>query len=417
MNRLVLVAVLAIFLGVTIIPSIPSTYRADVFASTFAPSVTSSRQSDYRLINVSDYTGETDGERIQKALDDVGSEGATIFIPEGTWVACNLTAYTNTILMGSNATVIKRPAETTLPFIILDNQTDFEITGLIFDGQNEPDAAGVLIMDAMRFRVFNNTFVDIARNAIKVCGISTDFEVVDNLLVHTDIAPILLFGSPSTRTVRRFLVANNTLMNSTDNGKIGVAFSADGTVADNYVVGCMFGIATRDVSDITIRNNRIENSTSYGIYLGTQIGDSGSWNISIFDNHIVHSSIGIARYYGKYPISNVTLKGNTIVNNQQWDVYADFQGSFINNTFTSKANIKLMTIPLRFVGNLDLASSPIIPADMSGDGKVDLRDIGGIARLFGANINSGDWNPAADIIQDGVIDMKDISFASKCFSS
>jgi len=415
LDRLVLVAVLSIFLTVTVGPSIPATHRADVFAKTFASAAMSSIQSSYRLINVSDYTGETDGERIQKALNAVGSEGAIVFIPEGTWEACNLTAYTNTIVMGSNATVIKRPANTTLPFIMLDNQTDFAITGLIFDGQNEPDAAGVLIMNATRFRVSNNTFVDIARNAIKVCGVSTDFEVVDNLLVHTDVAPILLWGSPGTRIVSRFLVANNTLMNSTDNGKIGMAFSADGIVADNYVVGCTFGIATRDVSDITIRNNRIENSTSYGIYLGTQIGDTGSWNISIFDNQIIHSNIGIARYYGTYPISNVTLKGNTIINNQQWDVYADFQGSFINNTFTSKANVKLMTIPSRFIGNVDLASNPIIPADLNGDGKVDFRDIGGIARLYGSNSNSGNWNPAADIIQDGVIDMRDISFAARCF--
>jgi len=416
LDRLVLVAVLSIFLTVTVGPNVPATHRADVFAKTFAPAAMSSIQSDYRLINVSDYTGETDGERIQKALDDVGPDGAIVFIPEGTWEACNLTAYTNTIVMGSNATVIKRPANTTLPFITLDNQTNFAITGLIFDGQNILGASGVLVSNGTSFQIVNNTFQDVNTNAIHVTGWSGDFVVKNNVLVNSNNAPILVFGTPGSRIVSRFLIMNNTLMDSRENGKIGVAFADNGTVADNYVVNSTYGVATRCVSNISITNNRIENVTSFGIYLGTQLGDYGSSDIMISNNYVVGSNVGIARYYGSGSVVNVTVKNNTIVYSNQSDVYADFQASFVNNTFTSRGKVRLFTAPAEFAGNVDVNSTPVIPADITGNSRVDMHDVGIVARLYGATRGSGNWNPLADVIENGVIDMRDIAFVAQCFA-
>jgi hypothetical protein len=369
----------------------------------------------YMVINVSDYSGATDSERIQKALNDVPPEGAIVFIPEGIWEACNLTAISKTIVMGTNGTILKRPINTTSPFIKFQDQASFAVVNLTFDGQNITEGTGISVTNGTDFEISDDTFENVEKNAVYVCGVSEDFKIENNVLVNSNTASILVFGSPGVRQIRRFLIANNTLMSSTNNGKIGVAFAAEGTIADNRIIGDTYGIGTRDVSNITIRNNWIENCTSYGIYLGTQPGDVGSSNIEITGNYIVNSNVGIARYYGDGLMYNITLRNNTIIYNAQSDIYADFQAAFINNTMTYKEKLKLLTVPTEFVRNIDNNSTPIIPADVTGDGKVDMRDVAFVARLYGSTQSSGNWNPKADIIQDGVVDMRDIGFAAKCF--
>jgi hypothetical protein len=170
------------------------------------------------------------------------------------------------------------------------------------------------------------------------------------------------------------------------------------------------------VSDLLIRNNKIEGCTSFGIYLGTQPGDIGSDNVDIIENNISGSDVGIARYYGGGSMVNITVRNNTIANNLETDIYADFPGYFINNTLSSKKMLRLLTIPLQFTGNVDVNMTKIIPADINIDGKVNMRDVATIARLYEIRQDSPKWNPAADIIQDGIINMKDTGFAARCFA-
>lgn len=378
--------------------------------------LSSLRQMDYGLvINVSDYDGATDGERIQKALNDVPQDGATVFIPDGVWQACNLTALSRTVILGADGAILERPENTTSAFVTFDNKTGFAVTNLIFDGQNIPDAYGVLASNSTSFEISNNTFRDVTNNAIHIDGWSTDFVIENNVLVNTNIAPILVFGTPGSRIISRFLIANNTLMDSLDNGKIGVAFADNGTIADNHVVNCTYGIATRCVSDLTVSGNRVENVTSFGIYLGTQPGDFGSWNITIENNIIVGADIGIARWYGSGSVVNVTVIENTIAYSDQSDIYADFQASFIRNTVSSREKVKITTIPSEFAFNVDVNGTPVIPADINGDRRVDMRDLGIVARLFGITRGSAEWNPLADVIVNDAIDMRDVSFVARCF--
>jgi hypothetical protein len=414
--RLFLALTLVICLVIALCPIATIAKRMSAYAGTLGTSFTYLK-APYALINVSDYTGETDYERIQKALNDVTPEGATVFIPEGTWEACNLSAISNTIILGTNGTLLRRPQNTTAPFITFQNQTNFAVLSITFDGQNVTDASGIQIVNGTDFCVVGNVFQDVARHALYIAGQCQNFSVENNVFLHATEAPLLIFGSPSVRIINGFLVANNTLMMSDNNGKIGVAFAANGTVADNYLYNCTYGIATRCVSDLVIRDNRIENCASYGVYLGTQPGDVGSDNISIIENYISGSDVGIARYYGSGSMVNITVRNNTIVNSIQSDIYADFQGFFVNNTLTSKDKVRLLTIPYQFSGNVDLNMTLMIPADVQGDGKVNMRDVGIVARLFQSSLGSDNWNPAADVIQNNVIDMKDVSYVVKCFSS
>lgn len=369
------------------------------------------------VINVSDYTGETDEERIQKALNDVPQEGAMVFVPAGVWQACNLTAKSGTTIMGENGTVLERPANTTVPFVTFENVTDFAITSLTFDGQNVTDATGVLVVNGTNFSISDSVFEDIASNALHIVGETENFVVERNFFINSSQASVLIFGSPGIREISDFLVVNNSLIGCLGNGKIGVAFAANGTVADNYVVGCTYGIATRCDSDIVIRNNRIENCSSFGIYLGTQPADAGSFGIDITDNYVAGCNVGIARYYGTGSVVNVTVANNTMVYNSQLDIFADFSGSFFNNTLTSRQSVKLAVVPRDFVGNVNLNGTPIIPPDVDDDGRVNMRDVGIVCRVYGATRVSENWNPRADVIQDGVIDMRDVGFCAKCFMS
>lgn len=409
------------FVACVIMTLCPHTILAEYTARAESVSIILTRhslQKTYTLINVSDYTGETDGERIQKALNDstLAPDGAVVFIPEGTWDACSLMAFSNTIILGANGTILRRPQNMTQPFISFEDQAHFAVLNMTFDGQNVTNGEGVQIANGTDFQVAGNGFLDIAQHAVHIFGECQDFSVENNVFLRTNVAPLLIFGSTGSREVNGFLVANNTLMMSESNGKIGVAFASNGTIADNYLYNCTYGVGTRCVSDLLIRNNRIENCTDYGIYLGTQPGDIGSDNIDVTDNYISGSAVGIARYYGSGSMVNITVRNNIIIHNIQSDIYADFQGSFINNTLTSRDKTRLLTIPVQFVGNVDINMTLIIPADIQGDGRVNMWDVGIVGRLFGTTSNYANWNPKADVIQDWVIDMKDVGYVARCFS-
>ncbi len=56
-----------------------------------------------------------------------------------------------------------------------------------------------------------------------------------------------------------------------------------------------------------------------------------------------------------------------------------------------------------------------IPGDVNGDGRVDMRDIALVARAFGSNKTSSNWNLYADINGDGVVNMRDVALAARHF--
>lgn len=371
-----------------------------------------------RIINVSDYEGDSDTERIQKALDDVPSEGATVFIPKGIWTASNLTARSRTIILGVNGTIIERPENTTEPFIKFENQVNFAVYNITIDGKDTPEATGMLVTNSTLFEIADSTFINISKNAIRVSGLCEHFTIRDNMFIECNVVSILLYGSPGERYIQNFEILNNFLMNGTNNGKIGVAYAANGTIENNTIMNCEFGIATRCISHIIITNNHIENCISYAIYLATLIGtlrDPGSDNIEIIGNYAANCNIGISRFYGTAPISNVTVENNEIIYNEQWDILADFPANFINNTITSSEKLKILETSVKFIGNVGIHGQPVIPGDINTDSRIDMKDIGCVARLFGSSPSSDGWNQLADIIGDEIIDMKDISFVAKKF--
>jgi len=371
------------------------------------------------VINVSDYEGQNQTEKIQAALNDVPESGAIVFIPSGTWEAAGLTAKSNTILTGTNETVIERPLNTTVPFIKFSNVSNFAVLNLTFDGKNVTNALGIMILDSKNFLIKRNTFLGIDKNAIKVAitlnGVSRNFTFSDNFFLNCNDVPIHVFGIPSKRNIENFIIENNRILNGTRNGKIGIAFADNGTLRNNIIEKTQHGIATRCVSNININENFIKNVSDYGIYLGTQIGDPGTSEVKIIDNSILESKIGIARYYGNYPVTDVYIANNLFLNNIRYDILADFPGHFVNNTITEKSKLKIIDLASTFEKTKTSTGNLVIPGDINEDFKINIIDVALIAISFGSSEGSPGWNTLADVISDGKIDIKDISFVARNF--
>jgi len=56
-----------------------------------------------------------------------------------------------------------------------------------------------------------------------------------------------------------------------------------------------------------------------------------------------------------------------------------------------------------------------LSGDVNYDGKVDMKDIGMVARAFGMQSTDPEWNPDLDIVKDNLIDMRDIGHAARQF--
>ncbi len=53
--------------------------------------------------------------------------------------------------------------------------------------------------------------------------------------------------------------------------------------------------------------------------------------------------------------------------------------------------------------------------DVNGDGRIDMRDIGGVARAFGSYPGHIRWDPFVDFNSDEKIDMRDVGMSARLF--
>jgi hypothetical protein len=99
-----------------------------------------------------------------------------------------------------------------------------------------------------------------------------------------------------------------------------------------------------------------------------------------------------------------------------------------NTTGFAKGNYTINAYAWPVQGETDLADNTFIDGwvivamagDITGpagwpDGKVDIRDVSKVARLFGVSYPNPKYDTNCDINNDGVIDIKDVAFVSKQF--
>ena len=195
-----------------------------------------------------------------------------------------------------------------------------------------------------------------------------------------------------------------------DGINIGTTNPISLTMDRNYTLQAVFRVGLHDIAIVNIKSSK------------TVVGQGYSMNINVTITN-----------QGDYPETfNVTLYANTTEIGTQEITLAS--GSFTTLTFTwnttgfAKGNYTIWAYAWPVRGETDTAdntfnNSWVIVAmvgDLTGpnkwpDGKVDMRDIGSAARLFGVSFPDPYYNPNFDIDNDLKIDMKDIAEIAKQF--
>ena len=188
----------------------------------------------------------------------------------------------------------------------------------------------------------------------------------------------------------------------------------------------------------TVARNLIVNNTLEGV----GIGQGSSYNM-VIQNNIVGNGYGI--YIDLFgPSTQNTIFNNNIINNTQqiriapgsvnaWNgsyalggnYWSDYTGldqySGLNQNMTGSDGIG--DTPVVYDGN-NTDSYPLMTpwtkmsnliGDINADGKVDMKDIGYVARRFMCIPGDPLWDPIADLNKDGIINMTDIGTVARHF--
>jgi parallel beta-helix repeat protein len=327
-----------------------------------------------------------------------------------------------------------------------------------------------LINNTIAIRVqgpnYNNT---LSRNVITGAGYGIKIEnnarythIADNIIVDNRAgndswsAGIRLDSGLDSQIHSNTITGNNY-------GVLLYSYSPRVSIYNNTIAGNEFGIrvASGGSSYLNVSNNVVMNNRGYGI--GLTGFTSGSNNATMTRNLIVNNSDGIAlgQYsnyntisqnnismndcglYIEYSTKNIIYNNNIVDNNQQvnitspstnswdsgypsggnyWGDYggADMHGGVYQNE-TGSDGIGDAPVVLD-VNNTDRyplmkpwteASGPV--GDVNGDGKVDMKDVGYVARRFMCIPGDPLWDPMADMNNDEKINMVDIGIAARHF--
>ena len=58
------------------------------------------------------------------------------------------------------------------------------------------------------------------------------------------------------------------------------------------------------------------------------------------------------------------------------------------------------------------SAAPGLPADVNGDGKVDIRDISLVVMRFGTQPDDPGWDSSYDLNNDGIVDLGDVTYSA-----
>ena len=181
------------------------------------------------------------------------------------------------------------------------------------------------------------------------------------------------------------------------------------TLQSDSITVASSGIVTGDYVTHAVTVTNITASTTWVYQGGTPTINVTVKNVGAFNE----SAVSITLYYnvtaGKsintYPLS--LSAGQSLTLAFTWNTkgvpYQNYTLTAVATIPTGSNTLSDGTITIKLLG------------DVNGDGRVDLRDIALVARAFGSNPTSSNWNPYADINGDGTVNMKDIDLVARNF--
>jgi parallel beta-helix repeat protein len=376
---------------------------------------------------------------IQEAVDHA-NEGDTVFVKSGIY---NEHVTINKLLSlvgeGSSTTIIDGSFSGKVINIL---HNDVNVTG--FTVQNCGNAtfdAGISIENSSRCNIFRNNVSSHGFFGISLLY-STHTSVSDN---NVSGAVVGFHGKGSSNnTISGNNIENNTYglnfhassasnvmtgNNVEDNVDMAVYIdnSNHNIVADNNMTGNGYGISVQYGSSFTtVSGNRITSNKGYGV----QIVEGAIYNI-VFQNEIGGNTYGMCllrtsgnKLYHNCFVNNTNQVSSTLSYSDTWN--NGCEGNYWSDYIGTDANRDGVGDVPYVIGPADADRYPLMniywnPCDIDHNLQVNMTDIGTSAKSFGGVPGDDLWNPHADItgpeqlVPDGKVDMRDIGLIARHF--
>jgi len=177
-----------------------------------------------------------------------------------------------------------------------------------------------------------------------------------------------------------------------------------------------------------------DNNTGYETITASYSGDlnnlpsSGNTTLTVYVNVAAGTNVTVTpRNNLELTFANVTTAG-IIIAIETPTVNAPTPNNMVGQFYSINVTAGFsgsVTVGLAFDGSnmtqqqksgLQLVQYTSIPGDVQPPwGIVDMRDVAYVARHFGTNSTSPNWDPAVDVNGDGVVNMKDVAIVARHF--
>ena len=272
-----------------------------------------------------------------------------------------------------------------------------EASGTSWNIGGPPYGAGVYASNVTNCTIVGNRFIQDA------VGIQLEFGADGNVIANNTITDVSLgFGTfdASWNTFR----GNNVTSN--DRG-LGLNVNSDyNLLSDNIVIASEWVFALHECHCNNITSNYVANG-QIGIYLPASSGNR------VYHNTIVNNLLQASTTSGGFTsLSNYWDNGYPSGGNY-WSDYQgndSYQGSGQNMTGRDMKGDSSYDVDSVNIDNYPLMK-PIcilIRGDMNLDGRVNSQDLYLLSSSYGSKPGYSNWNPNADIDDNGIVDLPDL---------
>jgi len=186
------------------------------------------------------------------------------------------------------------------------------------------------------------------------------------------------------------------------------------TVVDGYCYAISETFHDIAITNVTLSKNIV--GEGYCVFINVTVLNKGTF-AETFNVSAYYDNLLIILPDGKNYVTVNLLAKNSALITFVWNTTTVPKGNYtisayafpiLNETDTANNNFTDGYVIVAMIG--DIYGPTGFP-----DGKVDMRDVAAVAKLFGINYPDPRYNPNRDVIYDGKIDMKDVSLVAKNF--